>query len=213
MPPDKRAAYLRPREGLIVISKKVRELAQVLAPTGTDTAKAVRKFWDYMLDELNCGAMHYDQVCADAPCDTVLETGWYDCQLGSALFIALCRAQNIPARLVGGHLLYHHAPTNHYWAEVWLDATGWTPFDFLSWDLSLGGGDPAWRNAFFGRVDSRMITQLMPFEFTGAIGVSIPPAWHTLQTSKDNGVEISLLAVDATPVYSDHVAVSLQQTP
>jgi transglutaminase-like putative cysteine protease len=201
-------SYLKPREGLIVVTERVNTLAHALVGPSADTASLVSAFWAYMMDELTCGAIHYDQVRAEAPCDWVLETGWYDCQLGSALFIALCRARGIPARLAGGHVLYRRAPTNHYWAEVWFEEMGWTPFDFLSWDLSLGGGDPHWRNHFFGRVDDRMVTQLLPFEFTGALGVVMPDAWHIIQTAKDQGVEISLTAVDGQPVYSDFVSIS-----
>jgi hypothetical protein len=206
--PQDDPSYLKPREGLIVVTDRVNALAHALADPGADAASVVRAFWVYMMDELVCGAIHYDQIRADAPCDWALETGWYDCQLGSALFIALCRARGIPARLAGGHVLYRRAPTNHYWAEVWFEDAGWTPFDFLSWDLSLGGRDPQWRDHFHGRIDARMVTQLLPFEFTGALGVVMPNAWHILQTAKNEGVEISLAAVDGEPVYSDFVSIS-----
>lgn len=202
------AAYLKPQEGLIVVTDRIHALALSLAGPGTTAAASVRAFWSYMLDELICGAIHYDQVRSDAPCDLVLESGYYDCQLGSALFIALCRSRGIPARMVGGHVLYRRAPTNHYWVEVWLDQSGWTPFDFLSWDLSLGGSDLKWRDHFFGSVDARMVTQLLPFEFTGALGVAFPKVWHIVQIAKRQGVEISLAAMNGDPVYSDFVSVS-----
>ncbi|HWF47343.1 MAG TPA: transglutaminase-like domain-containing protein [Bryobacteraceae bacterium] len=199
--------YLRAREGLIVITDRVSALAQALAGPDADAVSAVRAFWNYLLDELCCGAIHYDQVRTDAPCDSVLETGWYDCQLGSALFVALCRARQIPARLVSGHVLYQRAPTNHYWAEVWFNETGWTPFDLLSWDLSIGGRDSQWREHFYGRIDDRIISQRLPFEFTGALGVSLPDAWHIVQTASDDGVDISLVAVSGEPVYSDVISI------
>ena len=52
-----------------------------------------------------------------------------------------------------------------------------------------------------------MITQLFPFEFTGALGVAMPNAWHIIQTAKDNGVEISFVGLDGKPVYSDFVSI------
>jgi hypothetical protein len=134
--------------------------------------------------------------------------GWYDCQLGSALFVALCRSHGIPARIASGHLLYRRAPTNHYWAEVWLDDQGWLPFDFLSWDLSLGGSDLQWRDHFYGRVDDRMVTQLLPLKFTGALGLALPNAWHILQAAKDDGVTISLMPLTGGRIYSDFISVS-----
>jgi hypothetical protein len=75
--------------------------------------------------------------------------------------------------------------------------------------LSLGGHDPQWRDHFHGRIDDRIVTQLMPFEFTGALGVAMPDAWHIVQTAaKDQGVEISLVAIDGEPIYSDFVSIS-----
>lgn len=208
MSPADKVAYLKPREGLIVVSNAVSALATKLAAPSVTATSAVQSFWRYMIDELACGAIHYDQVPADAPCDMILDTGWYDCQLGSALFIALCRARGIPARLAGGHVLYRRAPTNHYWAEVWLDENGWVPFDFLSWDLSLGGADLQWRDHFYGRIDKRMITQILPFKFTGAVGVEMPNQWHIVQTAQEEGVLISLLAVGGHAIYSDFVSIS-----
>ena len=206
--PPEFSSYLKAREGLVVVTNRVNELAHALAGPSANARSVVLAFWNYLLDDLACGAIHYDQIRADSPCDWALETGWYDCQLGSALFIALCRARGIPARLVGGHVLYRPAPTNHYWAEVWFEESGWTPFDFLSWDLSYGGRDSHWRDHFHGRIDDRMITQLFPFEFTGALGVAMPNAWHIIQTPKDDGVEISLVGLDGKPVYSDFVSIS-----
>jgi hypothetical protein len=202
-----RSVYLKAREGMVVVTARVNALAQALAGPDADATSVVRAFWNYLLDELLCGAIHYDQVRTDAPCDSALETGWYDCQLGSALFVALCRARQIPARVVSGHLLYQRAPTNHYWAEVWFNETGWTPFDFLSWDLSIGGRDSQWRDHFYGRIDDRMISQRLPFEFTGALGVTLPDAWHIVQTANDGSINISLVAVGGEPVYSDVISI------
>jgi len=205
--PD-RALYLRSREGLIVVSERISALARSLAGAGKSSLESVRSFWDYINRELICGALHYDQVDAASPCDWILDSGWFDCRMGSALFVALCRAHGIPARLVGGHLLYQMAPTNHYWAEVWIENQGWTPFDFLGWDLSLGGRDREWRDHFFGRIDYRMITECLPREFTGPPGVPIPPAWCILQVPGPGGVEIGLLDGSGTPVYSDTICVT-----
>lgn len=200
--------YRRPREGLIVVSARVAELARSLAPDQAEPREALCAFWNHILDALMGGAVHYDQVDADAPCDWVLDTGWCDCQLAAALFVALCRARNIPARIVSGHVLYRRAPTNHYWAEAWLAGSGWMPFDFLSWNLSRGGRDAEWRDHFFGRVDARMTTQIMPLSFTGAVGVPIPADFLVLQTAEGDGIEISLLAADGTPVYRDQITLT-----
>jgi Transglutaminase-like superfamily len=102
--PDK-ALYLRPREGLIVVSERILAQSRSLAGASASSLEAVRAFWDYIHSELICGALHYDQIDAVSPCDWVLDSGWFDCQLSSALFVALCRARGVPARVLGGYLL------------------------------------------------------------------------------------------------------------
>jgi hypothetical protein len=204
-PPDK-ALYLRSRDGLVVISDRVRALAAALAGPRTDPLSALHAFWNYCLDELCLGAVHYDQVSLEAPGDWVINSGWGDCQLIAALFASMCRARGIPARILGGFYLYRAKPTNHYWAEAWIDGQGWTPYDFACWELSAGGQDPAWRDHFFGRIDRRITNECLPLDFTGAVGVPIPRAWHILQSAKPDGVTIDLLDISATPLYSDFVA-------
>jgi Transglutaminase-like superfamily len=199
--------YLRSRDGLIVVSDRVAALANALVGPGADPLVTLRVFWNYCLDEFSQGAIHYDQVDLEAPGDWLLDSGWGDCQLVAALFASMCRARGIPARLLGGFYLYRACPTNHYWAEAWIDGQGWTPFDFVCWELSGGGRDPAWRDYFFGRIDCRLTNQCLPLDFTGAVGVTIPPAWHIVQSAKPDGVAIGLLDVAGTPLYSDFVSV------
>jgi hypothetical protein len=202
-----RAIYLRPREGLIAISETVAALARRLAGPGTKPRQAIASFWGFLMDELICGAIPYDQIDADAPCDWALATGTVDCQLASSLLIALCRAIGVPGRLVGGYMLYRLAPTKHYWAEIWLDETGWAPFDFQCWDLSCGGRDASWRDRFFGQLDARMTTERLPLAFTGAIGVPMPAAWHILLSGTPGGAAIELVDLAGQTIYRDLISV------
>jgi len=199
--------YLRPVDGVVRITPGIQSLANSLVGHNKDPWNSVRSFWNYMLDELVSGMVHYDQVDHHAPGDYVLESGWYDCQLGSALLVSLCRASGIPARIISGHLLYPLAPTNHYWAEAWIDGQGWLPFDFLCWDLSAGGRDLHWRDYFAGSIDYRMVTQCLPKSFTGSIGVRLPAAWHMLQVRSGKGIDISLVGLDGRLAYRDRVTV------
>ena len=199
--------YLRPVDGLVRVTPRIQRLADSLANDNHEPWSSVRSFWNYMLDELVSGMVHYDQIGQHAPGDYVLESGWYDCQLGSALFVSLCRANGIPARIISGHLLYRLAPTNHYWAEAWIEGRGWLPFDFLCWDLSAGGRDLKWRDYFAGVIDYRMVTQCLPKSFTGSIGVRLPAAWHMLQVRSGEAIEISLVGLDGRLAYRDRVTV------
>jgi hypothetical protein len=205
--------YTRPREALLVVSPRVRALAAELTEGTVDRATMVQRIWNFMIDRLHYGVMHYDELPAVAPVDQVLNGGWYDCQLGSALLAALCRACGIPARQVGGYLLYPTAATNHHWSEVWFDDRGWVPFDLACWDLSVGGRDSSWRDLFHGRLDYRMKTQVMPLCFTGTPGVRFPPAWRLTQRMEDQGIALGYSSVDSgIPIFRDRVSVRLVES-
>jgi hypothetical protein len=201
--------YLAPAEGLIQITDRVRALAEKLTSPGDSESKKVDAFWSYFLDHLCLGAVHYDQFGAStAATDRVLETGWFDCQVGSALLVALCRACGIPARLLGGVLLYPAAPTPHYWCEIWFDNEGWRPFDLACWDLSAGGSDHSWRQHFAGRIDARLTAERFPLQFTGPSGALVPAAWHVSSAMIENGARTALCDVSGGRlVYSNDVTV------
>ena len=197
------ALYLSEREGLIVVSERIRALAHSLAGENSSALDTVRVFWEYIIGSFNFGSIHYDQIDFALPCDWILDSGWFDCQLAAALFVALCRARRIPARIIGGYLLYRVGPMKHYWAEAWIEGQGWTPYDFMGWDLSLGGRDIEWRDRFFGRLDYRLICERMPREFTGALGVPVPEAWCMLLSAREGGVENRFMDVSGEPIYCD----------
>jgi Transglutaminase-like superfamily len=203
---ERRDVYLRTSEGLIRVTPRIQALAHELAGTDRSHSEIATRFFHYIIDELMCGMVHYDQVNVDAPGDWVLDGGWYDCQLGSALFTSMCRACGIPARILSGHMLYRLAPGFHYWAEVWIDEQGWTPFDFLTWDLSQGGRDIAWRNSFAGTIDYRMVTQCFPLAFTGPMSVRFPAAWHLVNRPSPTGMDINFIELEGKLIYCDRVS-------
>jgi Transglutaminase-like superfamily len=205
--PKESEIYLRPNEGLIRITPRIQHLADKLSGHEKISRNIIAALWSYVIDELNCGMVHYDQVSADAPGDWVLDSRWYDCQLGSALFASMCRARGIPARIMSGHMLYRPAPGFHYWTEVWIEGRGWTPFDLLSWDLSEAGRNSTWRDYFAGHIDYRMVTQCMPLAFTGPMSVRFPAAWHLITTPSSTGMETCFSELDGSLIYSDHVSV------
>lgn len=45
------------------------------------------------------------------------------------LFVALCRAKNIPARVAAGYITHFNISPKHSWVEVYLKKYGWVPFD------------------------------------------------------------------------------------
>lgn len=61
----------------------------------------------------------------------VLEAGTGVCQDYAHVFIACCRALDLPSRYVSGYI--HPGDTDHAashaWADVWLEGQGWVSFD------------------------------------------------------------------------------------
>ena len=47
------------------------------------------------------------------------------------LFVALCRAKNIPARVVAGYQPYFFVSPKHSWVEVYFKEYGWVPFSAI----------------------------------------------------------------------------------
>ena len=53
-----------------------------------------------------------------------------DCTSYTDLFVALCRACNIPARAIEGYTISSgNISIGHDWAEVYINDIGWVPFD------------------------------------------------------------------------------------
>ncbi len=197
--------WLAPDEGFVQVTPAVRMLAARLAGGAVDARRAVAAFRDHLLDRFGCGIVAYEAIVGPAT-DHVLAGGWYDCQLGSALLVALCRARDTPARLVGGYLLWPASPSRHIWCEIWLDGR-WTPYDLLAWDLSAGGRDAAWRGAFAGRIDHRMKTEMLPAIFTGPMSLPFPAAHHRLVSRDGAGIAIDHRTLDGAPLYRDRISV------
>ena len=206
--PTQAALYTRPSEGLIKVSERVAALAAQLAGAEPDHLSVVRRFWNFMLDALAHGSIHYDALDPARPLDWVLDHSWYDCKIGSALMAALCRARRIPARLVTGYMLYVTAPAFHTWLEVWINGRGWLPLDLACWDLSVGGRDADWRDYYFGHLDHRMVVERPPRLINGLGALRLPGAWHMLISQNDGGSTVVFEDVDTGVVaYSEHIEV------
>jgi len=199
--------WLAPREGPIQVTPAVAALAERLAGRHRAAVDQVMAFRDHLIDTMACGRVALDAL-GDTPApDWILANRWFDCRLGAALLAAMCRARGLPARLVGGYLLWQ-APSEHYWMEAWLPGQGWTPFDLLAWDLSAGGRDAAWRGVYAGAIDYRMKTQVFPNVFTGAVGVAMDGAWHRLSRRGDGGTETRLVSIPGGElIYADEIRV------
>lgn len=110
--------------------RQVREVADGI--DGETDIDIVKNIYDYVLDNMEysvLGRKDWGAVKA-------LELKKGDCTEYSDLFVALCRAKGIPARVVSGYTVgFGSASTGHNWVEVYLHDYGWVPFDPTAGDV------------------------------------------------------------------------------
>ena len=111
--------YLQPEPFIESTHPDIVRLASRFA--GADSGQTAEKIYNWVSSQIkdrgyakeNFGALH------------ALKTGQGDCTEFMYLFIALCRANNIPARGMGGYVCTGNCILNpadyHNWAEVYLD--------------------------------------------------------------------------------------------
>jgi Transglutaminase-like superfamily len=205
---EERELWTREREGLVRVTPRVKALAASLGEPGESPREFLERAWRVFFDRMRPGYVHHFQIDEADPAGTLLEGGWFDCYAGSALFVALCRARALPARVVHGIALHSVAPFRHYWAEVHMDGSWW-PFDLMGWDLAGGDiQDRSWSFRFFGRLEPRAVVECLPRAITGPPGFSAPSAWVCVMCATASGVRQSFLDDRGEMVWSDELTVT-----
>jgi len=116
--------FIKPESFIESGSETIKDIAQRL--TGADKRDTVRACYDYVLSNLEYSGYNPDNTGALKALE--LEGG--DCTEYSDLFVALCRASGIPARVVEGYTCEKgDRSIGHNWAEVYFEDVGWVPFD------------------------------------------------------------------------------------
>ncbi len=111
---------------------------------GNADTDIVKNIYDYVLDH-----MEYVKLGSkDLGAVTSLRYGKGDCTEYSDLFVAICRAKGIPARIASSYAMGNNAtPTRHSWAEAYLKDIGWVPFEISGADVpSVTFRNRAFRN-------------------------------------------------------------------
>jgi len=202
-----RELWLNGQEGYIRLTPRILALAAGLAAGETDPWRVVRRFWMHIHDVVTIGILRYADIDVAAPLDWLLGHGIADCNLSASLLVALCRASGIPARMTSGFPLFPAMPTYHYWAEIWFEDAGWTPFDTFGFDLIRRGEDSPWRDLFWGQIDYRAKVECLPRVFAGHSPLRIPPHWHMRAAKIDGGGQLRLEnSLTAEPVFIDDIA-------
>jgi transglutaminase-like putative cysteine protease len=134
VPENIKALYLANGEKYALNSERVRQAAaEVRAAAGggetPDPLAIIEAAFDYVVDHIS-----YSRDGAWDSADKVLERGMGSCSEYTFAFIALCRANGVPARYAGGNArranaTLHIDRISHRWAEAYVPGIGWAPFD------------------------------------------------------------------------------------
>ena len=112
---DRREDFLKQERYIESDQDEIREIAAGLE--GDTEMDVVRQIYDYVLDHMEYVVSGKD----DKGARVALERGKGDCTEYADLFVAICRARDIPARVVTGYTVkVDTATSKHNWAEVYL---------------------------------------------------------------------------------------------
>jgi transglutaminase-like putative cysteine protease len=102
----------------------IQEIAGLI--DGGTQIETVKNIYDYVIDNIE----YTSHKGKDWGAVKALQWKKGDCTEYVDLFVALCRAKDIPARFVAGYTLrFDDVSPKHNWAEVFLEDYGWIPFD------------------------------------------------------------------------------------
>lgn len=115
--------FLRHETRIEKDDEQVQKIAETI--TAHDETAIVKQIYDYVCDNMEYGGFEEKDLGALE----AIKNKKGDCSEYTALFAALCRAKEIPARVVYGYTSDYVDTPKHAWVEVWLPEYGWVPFD------------------------------------------------------------------------------------
>jgi hypothetical protein len=155
------SAELRRDEKHMEVTPKIQKIADELAGTETNPVIQAEKFFRFVIEK----SEHYSKsgpspkgLCLGSADECLAGSG--DCCTDQhALFIALCRARNIPCRLFYGSRLKpenagkDHDPGYRCWPNFFAPGIGWVPLDISSADTVTADKAANW----FGGLDQNRL--------------------------------------------------------
>ncbi|MGQ9538499.1 MAG: transglutaminase-like domain-containing protein [Candidatus Bathycorpusculaceae bacterium] len=124
--------YTQPEKLIESNNTKIVEVARNITRGERDPHKMALLIYSFVTKHLE-----YEIQDAERGALWALENGVGDCSEHSYLFVALCRAVGIPARIQAGfafHQIGEVIEDGHMWAEYYLENYGWMPVD-ATWRL------------------------------------------------------------------------------
>ena len=107
------------------IEKNDRQIQQIAKNIkASSQIKRVKGIYDHVVDNMGYIFREKDYGALEA-----IKQKRGDCSEYSDLFAALCRANDIPARVITGYTTQFKDVSKHAWVEIYLERYGWVPFD------------------------------------------------------------------------------------
>lgn len=145
--------YTSPLSGVESNDPRIKAIAQSIVGNEKNPYYKAKKIYDWVIEKFDYLLPPQGSVWRALDC---LDTGLGDCSVYSFIFCALCHAAGIPARPVGGHVIFIDEEVSvHVWAEFFLPKYGWIPVDPNYGDIQVNGFLP--REKYFGNIDNRHI--------------------------------------------------------
>ncbi|MHC4575437.1 MAG: transglutaminase-like domain-containing protein [Planctomycetota bacterium] len=118
---------------------------------GESEIETVKKIYDYVIDNMDYSIPGKIPGKRALGAVKAAQEKKGDCSEYSDLFVALCRAKKIPARVVTGYTVrFDDVSPKHHWAEVYLQEYGWVPFE------------PSWGDVEDARIRNTMFSTMKP---------------------------------------------------
>lgn len=122
--------FLRQEKYIEKDNDQIQEIANGIE--GQTEMDIVINIYDYVIDNMEYAMPSKKNRGAVK----ALQSGKGDCTEYADLFVAICRAKNIPARVATGYTVgFNSTSSKHNWAEVYLQEYGWVPFDPSKGDI------------------------------------------------------------------------------
>jgi transglutaminase-like putative cysteine protease len=116
----------------VVLSPELKQKAREVVGNETNPYRKAQKIYWHVIS-LPYSSISYARLLASGSGQPITEyvrvTGYGDCGAQSAYFAALCRAEGIPARAIGGRQMVPGYGGSHFWSEYYLPGYGWIPND------------------------------------------------------------------------------------
>ena len=120
--------YTREQPPHVVFTPAIREKAEEIVGDETNPYLKARLIYNWISDNIQYSfAREYSTLRNIS--EYVLENRYGDCGQIALLYIALCRAVDVPARWQSGWVIYPQFRNLHDWTEILVEPYGWIPVD------------------------------------------------------------------------------------